>query len=134
MVAGQELILLAITISNGHSGVEVGFESKQAPSYFDTVLYNNSRLLQSTVKKEEKEKEKKKKKSRVGACRSQHHVSWECGVDTCRLIDFPVVASGQLHQPFREWLGEANNQMLFFNLYRQVKNKVRRLQDIFGLG
>ena len=43
------------------------------------------------------------------------------GVDTCRLIDFPVVASGQLPQPFREWLGEANNRMLFFNLYRKVK-------------
>ena len=37
----------------------------------------------------------------------------ERGVDTCRLIDFPVVASGQLPQPFREWLGEANDQMFF---------------------
>ena len=27
---------------NGHSGGEVGF---QVPSYYDTVLYNNSRLL-----------------------------------------------------------------------------------------
>ena len=53
-----------------------------------------------------------KKKSRVGACRSQHHVCMECGVDTCRLIDFPVVASGQLPQPIQEWLGEANDQML----------------------
>ena len=43
----------------------------------------------------------------------------ELGVDTCRLIDFPVVASRQLPQPFREWLGEANDQMLFFNLYRK---------------
>ena len=33
---------------NSHSGGEVGF---QVPSYYDTVLYNNSRLLQSTVKK-----------------------------------------------------------------------------------
>ena len=45
----------------------------------------------------------------------------EHGVDTCRLIDFPIVASGQLPQSFREWLGEANDQMLFFNLYRKVK-------------
>ena len=52
------------------------------------------------------------KKSRVGACRSQHHVSWKRGVDTCRLIDFPVVASGQPPQPFPKWLGEANDQML----------------------
>ena len=29
----------------------------------------------------------------------------ERDVDTCRLIDFPVVASGQLPQPFQEWLG-----------------------------
>ena len=34
------------------------------------------------------------------------------GVDTCKLIDFPIVASGQLPQPFWEWLGEANDQML----------------------
>ena len=27
---------------NGHSGGEIGF---QVPSYYDTVLYNNSRLL-----------------------------------------------------------------------------------------
>ena len=33
------------------------------------------------------------------------------GVGTCRLIDFCVVASGQLTQSFREWLGEANDQM-----------------------
>ena len=37
----------------------------------------------------------------------------ERGVDTCRLFDFPIVASGQLPQPFRELLGEANDQMLF---------------------
>ena len=30
---------------NGHSGVEVGFQSNQTPSYYDTVLYNNYRLL-----------------------------------------------------------------------------------------
>ena len=53
-----------------------------------------------------------KKKSRVGACRSQHHVCMERGVDTCRLIDFPILASGQLPQPIQEWLGEANDQML----------------------
>ena len=29
----------------------------------------------------------------------------EHGVDTCRLINFPVVAMGQLPQPFQEWLG-----------------------------
>ena len=33
----------------------------------------------------------------------------EHGVDTFRLIDFPVVASGQLPQSFQEWLGEAND-------------------------
>ena len=55
----------------------------------------------------------------------------ERGVDTCRLIDFPVVASGQLPQPFPEWLGEANDQMLFFfNLYRQVK-KIK--SDVYGM-
>ena len=37
----------------------------------------------------------------------------ERGVDTCRLIDFPVVVSGQLPQPFREWVGEANDQKFF---------------------
>ena len=59
----------------------------------------------------------------------------ERGVDTCRLIDFPVVASGQLPQPFREWLGEANDQMLFFLIYRKVKkNNFKRLRDVFGLG
>ena len=42
----------------------------------------------------------------------------------CRLIDFPVVASGQLPQPFWEWLGEANDQMLSVNF--------RRLWDVFG--
>ena len=30
----------------------------------------------------------------------------------CGLIDFPVVTSGQPPQPFREWLGEATDQML----------------------
>ena len=55
----------------------------------------------------------------------------ELGVDTCRLIDFPVVASRQLPQPFREWLGEANDQMLFLNLYRK---NFRHLRDVFGLG
>ena len=44
----------------------------------------------------------------------------ESGVDTCRLIDFPVVASGQLPQPFREWLGEANDQMLFLIAVSQM--------------
>ena len=57
------------------------------------------------------------------------------GVDTCRLIDFPVVASGQLPQPFREWLGEANDQMLFFLIYRKVKiNNFRCLRDVFLIG
>ena len=53
----------------------------------------------------------------------------ERGADTCRLIDFPVVASGQLPQPFREWLGEANDQMLSFILYRKVK---KITSDVYG--
>ena len=58
----------------------------------------------------------------------------ELGVDTCRLIDFPEVASGQLPQPFREWLGEANNQMLFWISIKNFKNNFRRLRDVFELG
>ena len=48
------------------------------------------------------------------------------GVDTCRLVDIRVMASGQIPQSFGEWLGEANDQMLL-----KSKSKVRRLQDIF---
>ena len=58
----------------------------------------------------------------------------ERGVDTCRLIDFPVVASGQLSQPFRKWLGEANDQMLFLISIEKWKNNFRHLPDVFGLG
>ena len=36
-------------------------EGHQVPSYYDTVLCSNSRLLHSTVKKIQKEKKKKKK-------------------------------------------------------------------------
>ena len=54
----------------------------------------------------------------------------ERGVDKCRLIDFPIVASGQIPQPFREWLGKANDQMLL----KSKKKNFICLQDVFGLG
>ena len=69
------------------------------------------------------------KKSRVGACLSQNHVllvSMGHDFDTCRNIDFPILASEQLPQPFREWLGEANDQM-FLN---RIQCNLRRLQDV----
>ena len=58
----------------------------------------------------------------------------ERGVETCRLVDFPVVASGQLPQPFQEWSGEANDQMLFLNLYRKAKITSDVYRTFFGLG
>ena len=59
----------------------------------------------------------------------------EHGVDRCRMTDFLVVASGQLPSSFREWLREANDQMLFWiSIKKQKKNKVRCLLGVFGLG
>ena len=57
-----------------------------------------------------KKKIKKKKKSRVGACWSRRFFTT---FDMCRLIDFRVVASGQLTQSLGECLGEANDRMFF---------------------
>ena len=54
----------------------------------------------------------------------------ERGVDTCRLIDFPVVASGQLTQPFQEWLG-----MLTIRCFSKSKKiLLQRSTGCFGLG
>ena len=57
----------------------------QVPSYYDTVLCNNSRLLHSTVKKKKKKKKKKKWQTRhqvprcwphSTVCRSPGHGIW----------------------------------------------------------
>ena len=53
----------------------------------------------------------------------------ERGAETCRLIDFPVVESGQLPQSFREWLGR-----LMIRCFSKSENNFRRLRDVFGLG
>ena len=55
----------------------------------------------------------------------------ERGVDRCRLIDFPVVASGQLPQPFQEWLGRLTIRCFSKS---KKKNNFKGLPDVFGLG
>ena len=47
-----KMIIVTVRLVEGH----------QVPSYYDTVLCSNSRLLHSTVKKIQKKKKKKKKK------------------------------------------------------------------------
>ena len=54
----------------------------------------------------------------------------ERGVDTCRLIHFPLVASGQLPQLFREWL--ARLTIRCFSISFNVN--FRRLREVFRLG
>ena len=55
----------------------------------------------------------------------------ERGVDTCRMIAFPVVASGQLPEPFQEWLGRLTIRCFSKS---KKKNNFKGLRDVFGLG